>query len=64
MNLMLAIEIDGVSHIGKELYDSKRQSRLEKLWIRFLRFKDDDVFYNCDFVIKEIEKWIDKNTTQ
>lgn len=23
--LMLAVEIDGVSHIGKELYDAKRQ---------------------------------------
>ena len=62
--LMLAVEIDGVSHIGKELYDTKRQSRLEKLGVSFLRFKDEDVFYNCDYVVKEIEKWIDKNTTQ
>jgi len=60
--LMLAVEIDGVSHIGKELYDSKRQNRLEKLGVRFLRFKDEDVFYNCDYVVKEIEKWIDNNT--
>ena len=62
--LMLAIEIDGVSHIGKELYDAKRQRKLEDLGDRFLRFKDDDVFYNCDYVIKEIEKWGDKNTKQ
>ena len=62
--LMLAIEIDGVSHIGKELYDAKRQRKLEGLGVRFLRFKDDDVFYNCDYVIKEIEKWVDKNTKQ
>ena len=62
--LMLAIEIDGVSHIGKELYDAKRQRKLEDLGVRFLRFKDDDVFYNCDYVIKEIEKWVDKNTKQ
>ena len=59
--LMLAIEIDGVSHIGNEEYDKERQSKLEKLGIRFLRFKDDDVFYNCDFVMKEIEKWIEVN---
>lgn len=59
--LMLAIEIDGVSHIGKELYDTERQNRLEKLGVRFLRFKDDDVFYNCNYVVKEIEKWIDNN---
>jgi len=62
--LMLAIEIDGVSHIGKELYDAKRQSRLEKLGVRFLRFKDDDVFYNCDYVVREIEKWIDNNVNK
>ena len=62
--LMLAVEIDGVSHIGKELYDTKRQNRLEKLGVTFLRFKDEDVFYNCDYVVKEIEKWIDNYTRQ
>lgn len=53
--LSLAIEIDGLSHIGKELYDSKRQNRLEQLGVKFLRFKDEDVFYNCDYIVKEIE---------
>jgi len=62
--LLLAVEIDGVSHIGKELYDTKRQNRLEKLGVTFLRFKDEDVFYNCDYVVKEIEKWIDNYTRQ
>jgi very-short-patch-repair endonuclease len=62
--LMLAIGIDGVSHIGKEMYDTERQNRLEKLGVRFLRFKDDDVFYYCDYVVKEIERWIDANTKQ
>ena len=62
--LMLAVEIDDVSHIGKELYDTKRQNRLEKLGVTFLRFKDEDVFYNCDYVVKEIEKWIDNYTRQ
>jgi very-short-patch-repair endonuclease len=62
--LMLAIEIDGASYIGKKLYDDKRQKRLEKLGFRFLRFKDDDVFYNCDYVVKEIEKWIDNNVNK
>ncbi|MBK6912911.1 MAG: DUF559 domain-containing protein [Ignavibacteriales bacterium] len=62
--LLLAIEIDGLSHIGKELYDSKRQNRLEQLGVKFLRFKDEDVFYNCDYIVKEIEKWIDNNVKQ
>lgn len=41
--LMLAIEIDGISHAGKEKYDSERQTKLEKLGVRFLRFDDDYV---------------------
>ena len=61
---MLAIEIDGVSHIGQEEYDLERQNKLEKLGVRFLRFKDDEVFYNCDYVVREIEKWIDENKRQ
>ncbi len=63
-DLMLAIEIDGVSHIGNEEYDSERQNKLEKLDVKFLRFKDEDVFYNCDFVVKQIEKWVDANKTR
>jgi very-short-patch-repair endonuclease len=58
---LLAIEIDDGSHIGNEDYDNFRQQKLEKFGVRFLRFKDDDVFYNCDFVVKEIEKWITLN---
>jgi very-short-patch-repair endonuclease len=58
---LLAIEIDDGSHIGNEDYDNFRQQKLEKFGIRFLRFKDDDVFYDCDFVVKEIEKWITLN---
>ena len=59
--LLLAIEIDDGSHIGNEDYDNFRQRKLEKLGVRFLRFKDDEVFYNCDYVVKEIEKWIEAN---
>lgn len=61
-DLMLAIEIDDGSHVGNEKYDELRQQKLEKLGISFLRFKDDDVFYNCDWVVKEIEKWVDANS--
>ncbi|MBK7631791.1 MAG: DUF559 domain-containing protein [Ignavibacteriales bacterium] len=62
--LLLAIEIDDGSHIGNEKYDAVRQEKLEKLGVQFLRFKDDDVFYNCDSVVKQIEKWIDDTTKQ
>ena len=60
--LMLVIEIDGDSHIGKEKYDKVRQNRLESVGIRFLRFDAMKVYYHTDSVLKEIEDWIKKNT--
>ena len=59
--LMLAIEIDGISHEGQEEYDKQRQQKLESLGIRFLRFNDNDVYYKTDKVLKEIEEWIKNN---
>ena len=61
--LMLAIEIDGESHCGKEDYDDNRQRRLEQLGVRFLRFEDTEILYNLNNVIKSIEDWIDANKT-
>jgi len=62
-DLLLAIEIDGESHIGKEGYDRKRQERLEDLGVHFLRFDDLEVQQNLDKVVTEIEKWIENNAT-
>lgn len=59
--LNLAIEIDGLSHIGREKYDASRQHEIEELGIRFLRFEDDEVFYNIGKVLTDIEKWINEN---
>ena len=55
---MLAIEIDGESHFGKEEYDEARQKNLGILGVRFFRFKDTEVIYNLDRVLKNIETWI------
>ena len=60
-DLFLAIEIDGVSHIGKEGYDEKRQRRLESLGVRFLRFLDSDVKTNLEGVVAAIGEWIDEH---
>ncbi len=59
--LMLAIEIDGDSHIDKEKYDKIRQKRLEGLGIKFLRFDDLDVKKNMSGVVDAIEDWIKQN---
>ena len=56
--LKLAIEIDGSSHIGKEEYDQIRQQQLESLGITVLRFTNDDVNKNMEFVLQQIEQKI------
>ena len=56
--LNLAIEIDGSSHYGNEEYDAKRQTEIEKLGVRFLRFDDLEVRHNLDGVIKIIREWV------
>jgi very-short-patch-repair endonuclease len=63
-DLMLAIEINGDFHFdeqGRVERDKKRQQRVEKLGIRFLRFSDDDVTLNIDGVLEVIENWIIEN---
>jgi very-short-patch-repair endonuclease len=62
-DLMLAIEIDGDSHDSDEAFvkDVKRQERLEKLGVRFLRFDDLEVKKDMANVIRTIEDWIDRN---
>ena len=59
--LMLAIEIDGESHYGKEVKDEIRQKEIEKFGVRFLRFDESEIYYNLEGVIKTIENWIDNN---
>lgn len=59
--LMLAIEIDGISHINQEEADQLRQKELEKLGVKFLRFDNEEVFYNVDKVLDKIEKWTKGN---
>ena len=56
--LMLAIEIDGNSHIGKELDDSLRQKELETEGITFIIFDDLEVKKNMNRVLKGIEKMV------
>ncbi|MCK5466418.1 endonuclease domain-containing protein [Candidatus Parcubacteria bacterium] len=58
--LMLAIEIDGMSHDEKINEDLKRQKQIENLGISFLRFNDLDVKKNMEGVVVAIEEWIEK----
>lgn len=58
--IKLAIEADGDTHISEEeiKYDKERQSEIENIGIRFLRFKNDDIFGNIEDVIKKIMREI------
>lgn len=58
---MLAIEIDGTTHFQKEEYDKLRQSNIEKLGIKFLRFGDTQVKQNLAGVMDEIIEWLNKH---
>jgi hypothetical protein len=57
---MLAIEIDGDTHIYRYDYDVDREKRLESLGISFLRFDDREVKNNMNNVLRVIEDWINR----
>ena len=56
--LRLIIEIDGSSHIGKEVYDRKRQNYLESMGLRVYRISTGDIKFRLGFVMKELEEYI------
>jgi cyclase len=58
--LKLAIEIDGGIHSNDlvKLNDIKRQAHLESLGIRFVRFSNEDVLINLEFVLSKIKNKI------
>jgi very-short-patch-repair endonuclease len=57
-DLMLAIEIDGVSHAQKGDVDVERHRRLESLGVHVLRFEDRMVKREMPKVLSAIEGWI------
>jgi very-short-patch-repair endonuclease len=58
--LMLAVEIDGISHENQEAFekDIQRQKDLEGLGIQVLRFKEHEAVNNVRLVLEQIEFWI------
>lgn len=59
-DLMLAIEVDGLSHSYENAAerDAIRQKRLEEMGVRFLRFDDADIKTNINGVLDIIREWI------
>ncbi len=56
---MLVIEIDGNSHEFKYEYDAKRQGRLEKYGLKFIRFTDAQVKNEIFSVVLMLQKTIE-----
>ena len=50
--LKLIIEIDGDSHINREIKDAIRQQSLEKIGLNFLRFPDLEVKQDITNVLR------------
>ncbi|WP_299585102.1 endonuclease domain-containing protein [Mucilaginibacter sp.] len=56
-DLMLAIEIDGMSHNHEEAFlkDEIRQNNLENSGVKFLRFSEAETKYDMQNVVRAIE---------
>ncbi len=54
--IMLAIELDGLTHHWEETIakDEIKSSKLQELGVTLIRFDDETVFNNIDFVLEEI----------
>ena len=54
----LVIELDGEPHFEEEQikYDKERTKKLEELGLKVIRFQNQDVLYNLDYVLEEIKK--------
>ena len=61
-DLMLAIELDGITHTyeGAMEKDCNRDLRLFELGVKVIRFEDNDVFNRIDWVVEAIDTEIQK----
>ena len=60
--LMLVIEVDGISHHVEEVIkkDKIRQNTLEAAGFTVIRFTDDEVLNNINTVYNYLEDWVEK----
>lgn len=58
--LMLGIELDGLSHTWEEVEekDKLKEQRMKQLGITILNFNDEQVLNDMENVLREIEFWI------
>lgn len=54
--LKLIIEIDGDTHLDQGFYDEKRTEAIEKLGFRVIRYSNNEVLEDLDFVKKDLKQ--------
>ena len=61
MELMLIIEVDGITHWDEDVVkkDKKRQRKLEEIGFTVLRFDDNDVLHDIDNVERVLLGFVD-----
>jgi very-short-patch-repair endonuclease len=66
MELMLIIEVDGITHHWEEtiIKDKKKQTDLEAAGFTVLRFADEEILNNIHEVQSFLEEWIKKKITK
>ena len=50
----IVVELDGETHIGKEDEDKIRQTELERMGFRVLRYTNPDIYDDLDTVLNDI----------
>ena len=58
--LKLWIEIDGESHNWQWEYDEKRTHYLKKFWIKIIRYTNNQVHYQLDWVLIDLNSQIEE----
>ena len=66
LELMLIIEVDGLTHHGEEtvLKNKRKQTDLEAAGFTVLRFTDDEVLNNIKIVHDYLENWIESKLSK
>ncbi len=56
--LMLGIEVDGITHQDEGV----KEKRMREFGIVILRFSDEDVLENMDYVLETLRTWVARHT--
>ena len=61
-DLLLVIEVDGITHLWDETIekDQNKEKELEKVGFKVIRFPDEEVLRDIENVRRVIEYWVDE----